>query len=181
MTLPTAAEIVAFWRDAGPDRWFEKNEAFDAEIRRHFLPAHEAAAAGELDAWQDTPDGAFALLILLDQFPRNMFRGSPRAFATDAKALAIAEKAIAKGLDRHYRPPEQRFFYMPHMHSEELADQQRCVDLCAAADDPEGVKFAVIHRDIIRNFGRFPHRNAVLGRETTPEEHEFLAEGGFAG
>ena len=181
MSLPTAAEIVAFWRDAGPDRWFEKNEAFDAEIRRHFLPAHEAAAAGELDAWQDTPEGAFALLILLDQFPRNMFRGSPRAFATDARALAIADEAIAKGLHQHYRPPEQRFFYMPHMHSEELADQRRCVDLCAAADDPEGVKFAVIHRDIIRDFGRFPHRNAALGRETTPEEYKFLAEGGFAG
>ncbi|SIQ25560.1 MULTISPECIES: DUF924 family protein [unclassified Bosea (in: a-proteobacteria)] len=181
MTLPTAADIVAFWREAGPERWFEKNEAFDAEITRRFLPVHEAAAAGKLDGWQDTPEGAFALLILLDQFPRNMFRGSPRAFATDAKALAIAEEAIAKGFDQHYQPPEQRFFYMPHMHSEELADQQRCVDLCAAAEDAEGVKFAVIHRDIIRDFGRFPHRNAVLGRRTTAQEREFLAEGGFAG
>lgn len=181
MTLPTAADIAAFWREVGPEKWFAKSEAFDAEITRLFLPAHEAAAGGDLDGWQDTAEGAFALLILLDQFPRNMFRGSPRAFATDAKALAIAEAAIAKGFDRVYEPPERRFFYMPHMHSEELADQQRCIDLCKAADDPEGVKFAVIHRDIIRDFGRFPHRNKVLDRQTTPEEHEFLAEGGFAG
>jgi uncharacterized protein (DUF924 family) len=181
MTLPTAAEIVAFWREAGPERWFEKDDSFDAEITSRFLAAHEAAAAGHLDSWQGTPEGAFALLILLDQFPRNMFRGSKRAFATDAKALAIAERAIAQGFDRVYQPPEQRFFYMPHMHSEELADQQRCVDLCAAADDAEGVKFAVIHRDIIRDFGRFPHRNAVLRRQTTAQEHAFLAEGGFAG
>lgn len=181
MTLPTTAEIVAFWREAGPERWFEKSDAFDAEITQRFLPVHEAAAAGDLDGWQETPEGAFALLILLDQFPRNMFRGSPRAFATDEKALAIADAAIAKGFDRSYQPPEQRFFYMPHMHSEELADQQRCVDLCTATNDAEGVKFAVIHHDIIRDFGRFPHRNTVLGRETTTEERDFLAEGGFAG
>ena len=140
MTLPTAADIVAFWREAGPERWFEKNEAFDAEITRRFLPVHEAAAAGKLDGWQDTPEGAFALLILLDQFPRNMFRGSPRAFATDAKALAIAEEAIAKGFDQHYQPPEQRFFYMPHMHSEELADQQRCVRLTTLGGSPSYVE-----------------------------------------
>ena len=181
MTLPTAADIVAFWREAGPERWFEKNEAFDAEITRRFLPVHEAAAAGKLDGWQDTPEGAFALLILLDQFPRNMFRGSPRAFATDAQAVAIAERAIAKGFDEAYQPPEKRFFYMPFMHSEGLADQERCIELCAAANDADGVKYAEIHRDIIRDFGRFPHRNPVLGRDTTAQEQAFLNEGGFSG
>lgn len=181
MSLPSSAEILAFWRQAGPEKWFAKDESFDAEIRRRFLPAHEAAAAGRLDDWQETPEGAYALLILLDQFPRNLFRGSPQAFATDAKALAVARHAIARGFDRSYEPPERRFFYLPFMHSEALHDQEHCVALCAAADDAEGVKFAEIHRDIIRDFGRFPHRNAILGRETTPAEQSFLDDGGFAG
>ena len=181
MTLPSAADIVAFWREAGPEKWFAKDEAFDAAIRERFLPAHEAAAAGTLVDWEGTPEGAYALLILLDQFPRNLFRGSARAFATDAQALAIAERAIARAFDQGYQPPEQRFFYMPFMHSEELAHQDRCVHLCEAASDPEGVKFAELHRDIIRDFGRFPHRNPLLGRQTTADERAFLDKGGFAG
>ena len=181
MTLPNAADIVAFWRAAGPEKWFAKDDAFDAEIRQRFLPAHEAAAAGKLSDWERTPDGVYALIILLDQFPRNLFRGSERAFATDPQALAIAERAIAQDFDKSYQPPEQRFFYMPFMHSEALADQERCVSLCAAANDAEGVTHAEIHRDIIRDFGRFPHRNPVLGRETTAEEQAFLEKGGFAG
>lgn len=181
MTLPSATAIVAFWREAGPEKWFLKDEAFDAEITRRFLPAHEAAAAGQLADWEETAEGVYALLILLDQFPRNMFRGSPRAFATDAQAVEIAGRAIAHGFDEAYQPPEKRFFYMPFMHSEGLADQERCIELCAAADDPDGVKYAEIHRDIIRDFGRFPHRNPVLGRDTTPEEKAFLEAGGFAG
>ena len=110
-----------------------------------------------------------------------MFRGSPRAFATDAQAVGITERAIARGFDETYQPPEKRFFYMPFMHSEGLADQERCVELCAAADDADGVKYAEIHRDIIRDFGRFPHRNPVLGRKTTAQEQAFLDEGGFSG
>jgi len=181
MTLPSANAVVTFWREAGPEKWFLKDEAFDAEIVSRFLPAHEAAAAGQLAEWEETPEGAYALLILLDQFPRNMFRGSARAFATDALAVEIAERAIAKGFDEAYQPPEKRFFYMPFMHSEELDHQERCIALCAAAEDPEGVKYAEIHRDIIRDFGRFPHRNPVLGRDTTSEEANFLNEGGFSG
>ncbi len=181
MTLPSTNAVVSFWREAGPERWFLKDEAFDAEIVRRFLPAHEAASAGKLAEWEDTPEGVYALLILLDQFPRNMFRGSPRAFATDAQAVEIAGRAIARGFDEAYQPPEKRFFYMPFMHSEELADQERCIELCAAADDADGVKYAEIHRDIIRDFGRFPHRNPLLGRDTTPEEKAFLEAGGFAG
>ncbi len=181
MTLPSAYDVVSFWREAGPEKWFLKDEAFDAEIVRRFLPVHEAAAIGKLASWEETPEGVYALLILLDQFPRNMFRGSPRAFATDTQALAIAERAVARGFDEAYQPPEKRFFYIPFMHSEGLADQERCIALCAAADDAEGVKYAEIHRDIIRDFGRFPHRNPVLGRKTTAPEQAFLDEGGFSG
>ncbi|MCO5091948.1 DUF924 family protein [Bosea sp. (in: a-proteobacteria)] len=181
MTLPSAAAIVSFWREAGPEKWFAKDETFDAAIVARFLPAHEAAAAGRLADWEETPEGAYALLILLDQFPRNMFRLSARAFATDAQALAVAGRAIARGFDAVYPSPEKRFFYMPFMHSEDLGDQERCIALCAAADDAEGVKYAEIHRDIIRDFGRFPHRNPVLGLKTTPQEQAFLDAGGFAG
>lgn len=175
------ADILAFWRAAGPDKWFARDDAFDADIRQRFLETYQAAASGDLAAWEDTPDGVYALLILLDQFPRNMFRGSPRAFATDALALAIAQRAIARGFDKAIGVPERRFIYMPFMHAEDLAHQERCVALCAASDDTEGVKHAVTHRDIIRDFGRFPHRNTVLGRQTTAEEQEFLDEGGFRG
>ncbi|GLK73558.1 DUF924 family protein [Ancylobacter dichloromethanicus] len=181
MSLPTADEIIAFWRNAGPERWFEKDAAFDAAIRARFFPAYEAAAAGALRAWEDTAEGCYALILLLDQFPRNLFRGSRQAFATDAQARAIADAAIARGFDRAFELPERRFFYVPFMHSEELADQQRCVALCEAAGDAEGVHHAVIHRDIIRDFGRFPHRNPVLGRDTSEAEHTFLKDGGFAG
>ena len=181
MTLPSANAVVSFWREAGPEKWFAKDDAFDAEISRHFFPVHEAAAAGKRVDWEETPEGVYALLILLDQFPRNMFRGSPRAFATDAQAVEVAERAIARGFDEAYQPPEKRFFYMPFMHSEGLEDQERCIALCAAADDADGVKYAEIHRDIIRDFGRFPHRNPVLGRETTAPEQAFLDEGGFSG
>lgn len=179
--IPTADAIIAFWREAGPERWFAKDDAFDAAIRARFLAAYEAAAAGELRAWEDMPEGSYALILLLDQFPRNLFRGSQRAFATDAQARDVADAAIARGFDRAFALPERRFFYVPFMHSENLADQQRCVALCEAAGDEEGVHHAVIHHDIIRDFGRFPHRNPVLGRAMTEEEHAFLTSGGFAG
>ena len=181
MTSPAAIAILDFWRDAGPENWFVKDDAFDAEIRRHFLAEVEAAARGELSAWEETPEGVYALLLLLDQFPRNLYRGSPQAFAADPLALAVAERAIARGFDRAFENPERRFIYMPFMHSEDLADQQRCVALCEAAEDPEGVHHAVVHRDIIRDFGRFPHRNPVLGRQSSAEERRFLDDGGFSG
>jgi uncharacterized protein (DUF924 family) len=177
----TPAEVLAFWRDAGPQRWFVKDETFDAEIRRRFLTVHEAAAAGKLDDWQATPDGALALLMVLDQFPRNMFRGTARAFATDALAREVAERALARGFDRAFVNPDRRFFYLPFMHAEDLAAQERCVALCHDAGDAEGLAFAEIHADIIRRFGRFPHRNEPLERATTAEEATFLAAGGFAG
>ena len=127
------------------------------------------------------PEGALALLILLDQFPRNMFRGAARAFATDPLARAIAAGALLKGFDAQVPPEMRGFFYLPFMHSEDLADQERCVALYQAAGDADGLKWAQEHADIIRRFGRFPHRNAVLGRASTPEEQAFLDSGGFAG
>jgi uncharacterized protein (DUF924 family) len=179
--LPSPADVIAFWRDLGPDRWFEKDTAVDDDIRAKFLPLHEAAAAGKLGDWEATPDGAFALLLVLDQFTRNMFRGSARAFATDALAREVADRAIARGFDAAFANPERRFFYLPFMHSEALSDQERCADLCRLAADPEGVNYAVLHAGIIRRFGRFPHRNTALGRATTPQEQAFLDEGGFSG
>jgi uncharacterized protein (DUF924 family) len=175
------AQVLAFWREAGRERWFAADAAFDAAIRERFLGLHEAASQGLLAAWEDTADGALALLIVLDQFPRNMFRGTARAFASDMQARAVAARALARGFDLRFTNPERRFFYLPYMHSEDMDDQQRCLSLCAAAGDREGVDYAVIHADIIRRFGRFPHRNAILGRGTTPDEATFLADGGFAG
>lgn len=177
----TAAEVVSFWREAGADKWWEKDDAFDHLVRSRFLPLHEAAARSELAEWQDSAEGALALVILLDQFPRNMFRGSPHAFATDPLAQAVAERAIARGFDTAADEEMRMFFYMPFMHSEILDHQDRCVVLMAAMADSGLEKFAAIHRDIIAKFGRFPHRNRALGRLTTLTEQEFLDAGGFAG
>jgi uncharacterized protein (DUF924 family) len=181
MPQHSPTDIVQFWREAGPEKWFAKDAAFDAAIRTRFLVDYQAAAAGELAHWEASADGSFALLLLLDQFPRNLFRDSAQAYATDDAALAIADRAIVNGFDGMFPLPERRFFYTPHMHAEDLAQQERCLALCAASGDEEGVKYAVIHRDIIRDFGRFPHRNRVLGRQTTPEEQAFLDSGGFSG
>ena len=179
--LPTPADIVDFWQSAGPDRWFTKDTAFDDEIRTRFLAAYEAAAAGQLTEWEKTAQGALALLILVDQFSRNMFRGDPRAFATDPMARAITAGAIVRGFDAQVAPEMRPFFYVPFEHSENMADQERGVALYKAAGDADGLKWAELHADIIRRFGRFPHRNAVLSRVTTPDEQAFLDGGGFAG
>jgi len=181
MSDRTAAEVVSFWRDAGPDRWWDKDEDFDRLVRSKFLLLHEAAARAELAGWEDTSEGALALVILLDQFPRNMFRGSPHAFATDPLAQAVADRAIARGFDAATDEEMRTFFYMPFMHSEILAHQDRCVALMAALADAGLGKYAAIHREIIAKFGRFPHRNRALGRPTSLAERDFLDAGGFAG
>ncbi len=179
------ADILAFWRQAGPSRWFKKDAAFDAAIRLRFEPTHHAAARGEYDAWRGGADGALALLILLDQFPRNLYRGSAHSWATDPLARHVAADAIERGHDRRTEPVLRGFFYLPFEHSENLADQHRSVALCEAMEaetgDAGNLKWAIQHRDIIVRFGRFPHRNAALGRQTTPEEQAFLDSGGFAG
>jgi uncharacterized protein (DUF924 family) len=172
--------VLAFWRAAGPDKWYAKDDTFDTEIRARFLATYEAAAAGRL-AWDHDAEGALALVIVLDQFPRNMFRGSARAFVADPLAREVASRAIARGFDRAVAVPERCFFYLPFEHSEALADQERCVALNRASGDADALKWAELHADIIRRFGRFPHRNTVLGRATTAEEQAFLDGGGFAG
>lgn len=174
------SEVVAYWREAGPSRWFAKDDAFDREFRAKGLAFHEAAARGDLDTWVTTPEGALALMILLDQFPRNAFRDTPRMFETDAKALRMADAAIAAGHDQAVSPDLRLFFYLPFEHAEDLAAQERAVALIAPLGG-ELLDYAEVHRDIIRRFGRFPHRNAILNRETTPEEQRFLDDGGFAG
>ncbi|MBS0534247.1 MAG: DUF924 family protein [Proteobacteria bacterium] len=172
--VATAAEVVAFWREAGPDAWFKKDEAFDNKIRERFLSTYEAASDGDLSAWEASPEGALALLLLLDQFPRNMFRGTARMFETDPMARAIAAGALVRGFDAQVAAELRSFFYLPFEHSENMKDQERSVALCKATGDADLLKWAEIHADIIRRFGRFPHRNAVLGRATTAAEQAFL-------
>ena len=174
-------DILAFWWNAGPANWFNGGEAFDEACRAHCLGAYGAAAAGELDGWMAAPHSALALILLLDQMPRNMFRASAQMFATDGKALALADRSLAVGHHRAYPLPGRRFFYLPFMHAEDVALQRRCEALCGAAGDQEGVKYAVLHREIIERFGRFPHRNPILGRAMRPEEQAFLDAGGFSG
>ena len=191
--IASPQSVLAFWRAAGPKKWFKKDAAFDDEIREGFLETYEAAAASRLADWEQTAEGALALTIVLDQFPRNIFRGSARAFAADPLARTVAGRALARGFDiqtRHRQSeatpfstamPDRQFFYLPFEHSEALADQERCIALFRATGHADLVKWAELHADIIRRFGRFPHRNSVLGRATTTEEQTFLASGGFAG
>ena len=182
-TTPNPArpsDIIAFWSEAGPSRWFAKDDEFDRRFRQAFANAHEAACGGEFDHWQQTPGGALALILLLDQFPRNAFRNTPRMYASDAKVLKIAEAAIATGRDRHFDADLRLFFYLPFAHSEALVDQERSVVLCRELDE-KSLSHAEGHRDIIKRFGRFPHRNPILGRAMTEEEQRFLDAGGFAG
>jgi uncharacterized protein (DUF924 family) len=180
-TVAEPTEVLAFWRAAGPDKWYKKDSDFDAEITRRFLPTYEAAITGKLSHWEDTPEGALALVIVFDQFTRNMFRGSARTFAADALARAAADRAIRRGFDQRIATVERQFLYIPFEHSEDASDQQRSLTLFRANDDAEALKWAELHADIIRRFGRFPHRNAILGRTTTAEEQAFLDSGGFAG
>lgn len=172
-------EVLDFWWRAGPERWFKRDAAFDAAIAQRFGALHAEAVSGKLAAWAVRVDGALALILVLDQFSRNLYRDDARGFAQDPAALDQAERAIAQGFDRAYPNPYKRFFYMPFMHAESLAAQQRCIDLCRAAHDEEGVHFALLHMDVICRFGRFPHRNAILNRSTTAAEQAFLDAGGF--
>jgi len=174
-------DVLAFWRAAGPDKWFTKDAAFDSEVARRFSTLWRAAAGGKLARWEDTPEGALALTIVLDQFPRNMFRGDARTYLTDALARAVAGRAIARGFDGEVPHGERQFFYLPFMHSEHLPDQERCVELARGYGDDEFLKYAEQHAEIVRRFGRFPHRNAMLGRAASAEERDFLDDGGFAG
>jgi uncharacterized protein (DUF924 family) len=175
-----AADMVRFWREAGPQLWFAKDAAFDRHFRSRFLALHESAASGALASWRSSAEGALALVLLLDQFPRNAFRGTPRMYATDESARAEANAALAAGHDAVIEPDLRLFFCLPFAHSEDIAHQERSVLLCRALG-ADKLAHAEHHRDIVRRFGRFPHRNAILGRRTTPAEQRFLDDGGFAG
>ena len=177
--LITPSSVVAFWKEAGPDKWYAKDEAFDRAFRDAGRALHWAAARGELADWNETAEGALALMILLDQYPRNSYRGTGHQFATDGLGLAYARQAWMRGWPQTFDEDLRQFFVTPFEHSEVLADQDEGVRLAAGMH--EVLKYAHIHRDIIVRFGRFPHRNRALGRETTAEEQAFLDEGGFGG
>lgn len=177
----TPNDVLGFWRNAGPEKWYAKNARFDDAIRLKFEPVHHRAARGEYEEWALTPEGSLALLILLDQFPRNLYRGSGHSFATDSNARAIARAASERGWHKVVEPEMRQFMLLPFEHSEDIADQDYGLELAQDLGDPEILKWVNIHREIILRFGRFPHRNGLLGRTTTPEEHVFLNEGGFSG
>lgn len=185
MNRDVAAALLAFWREAGMGKWFRGGAAFDEECRARWQDAHFAAARRECDDWMADADGALALVLLLDQIPRNIFRGSGHAFATDGLARMIARNALEQGFDRAVDPKLRPFLYLPFEHSEDTADQALSMELFTAhrdeTGDAESLRWAVEHRDIIAKFGRFPHRNAALGRATTPAEQAYLDDGGFKG
>lgn len=183
--MASAEEVLGFWFGQPRERWFLRNESFDDECRRRFLPAVERAAEGDLDDWRDEPRSCVALLLLLDQFPRNLFRGTPQAFSTDARAREVARHALVRGLDMTLPPLWRWFMYLPFEHSESVNDQRLSVALFEVlalyhSDSREALDYARQHRDVIQRFGRFPHRNVTLGRPTTPEESVFLQEPGSA-
>jgi len=184
------AEVLAFWFGApdSPERgrprkcWFEKSEAFDAEVRSRFLKLYKRAVAGKLSRWERTPLAALALAVVVDQFPRNMFRGQARAFAADPLALRVARRMLHRGFDGLLRPVERWFVYLPFEHAEDLAAQRRSIalfgNLAGYPDGAGAMDYAQRHYTIIARFGRFPHRNAMLGRVSTSEEIAFLSQPG---
>ncbi|MCB1378783.1 MAG: DUF924 domain-containing protein [Alphaproteobacteria bacterium] len=177
----TPQDIVDFWYQAGEERWFEKDPAFDGALKVRFGGVLEAARQGACDHWGETPAGALGLVILLDQVSRNIHRNSPLAFAADDRALAMARQWVGKGFHQKLAPPYARWLIMPFEHAEDVDAQHRCVALFQTMGLSEMAYWAKVHLDIIARFGRFPHRNAVLGRKSTPEEIAFLRGGGFSG
>ena len=169
-------QVLDFWFAEGTRRaWFRSTPELDARIREQFEAAWRRAAHGDMDHWATSAEGALALVIMLDQLPLNMFRGQPGSFATEHKAIAVCKAAIDADLDRPLSGSQLAFLYMPLMHSEALADHDRSVALFEAAGLDDNLRFARHHRELIRRFGRFPHRNAILGRDSTAEESAYLA------
>lgn len=180
---PAIDRILKFWLDeVGPENWYKQDDALDARIRSEFHDVWQAALSGQHDDWMLSPEGALALLVLLDQFSRNMFRGRADAYRSDPLALALAKRAIARGHDQKIAEPQRQFFYLPLMHSEMLSDQERCVRLLLLKmplHGPDNLPHAVKHREVIRSFGRFPSRNAALGRNDTEAERAYREAGGY--
>jgi uncharacterized protein (DUF924 family) len=177
----TPQDVTGFWEQAGESRWFFKDAAFDGALKVRFGDALVHARAGAFDHWSETPEGALGLVILLDQVPRNIHRGSPLAFASDAKALRMARDWVGRGYHQMLPAPRAQWLVMPYEHAEDLDPQRRAVALFQTMGLPEMAYWAQVHLEIIARFGRFPHRNTVLGRVSTSEEQAFLASGGFAG
>ncbi len=173
----TAQDVLDFWFvETSPVQWFQVSPDFDDLLRERFLPIYQYAVNGLFDSWAQNADGALALILIYDQFPRNMFRDTPRAYTTDTNARAVATMALERGFDQIHPPLRRPFFYLPFEHSENLDDQTRAVELFRkiTTDNPLGLQYAVQHRDVIARFGRFPHRNAILGRPSTPDEEKYL-------
>ncbi len=173
----TKQEVLSFWfEETMPQQWFQKNDSFDAEIKERFMVTYDMAKKDLCCAWTKTADGVLALTLVLDQFPRNMFRDSPKAFEMDGKILLIVKEALNKGFDSILSPVKRRFMYMPFMHSESIKDQNKSVSLFEGMkkDDPMSYEYALKHQEVIEKFGRFPHRNKTLGRESTSEELNYL-------
>lgn len=181
--MSTPEEILAFWLDdIGPEGWYKQDEALDGDLRSRFLPVWEEAMQGRFGLWLTYPSGTLAYITLLDQFPRNMFRGDAQAFASDRLALAAAKQAIHRGWDLRIDEPARQFFYLPLMHSENLCDQDRCVRLMKERMPEAGqsnLLHARVHREVIRKFGRFPYRNAALARNSTQSELSYMQDGGY--
>lgn len=173
-------DVLSFWWKAGPDKWFEANDEFDETIRSQFGALYEEAFAGSLDDWAKTPHGALALILVLDQFPRNMFRKTPEAFQSDPKALSIAAMAVESDFHLAFPTPARDFFFLPFEHAEDMDAQEKSVDLFRTYCEERVYHYALIHMDVIRRFGRFPHRNEVLGRQSTDKELAYLEQGGFS-
>lgn len=176
-------DVLSFWLDeVGPAGWYDQSDALDADIRKRFEPTWERAREGALSLWMTYPSGALAYLILTDQFPRNMYRGTAKAFATDRAALALSKIAVDRNWDLKIDGPARQFFYMPMMHSECISDQERCIRMFTTrmdGEDSSNLLHAQAHRDVIRRFGRFPFRNEALERRTLETEEAFLAAGGY--
>ena len=181
--IATADEVIAFWfSEPIRKQWFNAGEGLDEDIRQRFQPTWQAARDGQLNHWEANADGALALVIVLDQLPLNMFRGQPDSFSTEAASREVAERAISSGLDQQLDAERQAMLYLPYMHSESMAHQQRAIDLFIAAGLDGNAKWAGHHRAIVERFGRFPHRNAILGRQSSADEIEWLASpDGFSG
>lgn len=177
----TPHDVTSFWFQSGEQRWFTKDAVFDGQLKVRFGKAWEDARLGAFDQWGETPEGALGLVLLLDQVPRNIHRGSPLAFATDARALRLAKRSVGRGFLGKLTAPQAMWLLMPFEHAENIDDQWRCVSLFQTLGLNDMVHWAKVHLDIIAKFGRFPHRNPVLGRRSTPEELAFLKAGGFAG
>ena len=175
-----ALDILDFWWQAGPSKWFARNDAFDKAIRDRFATHVDQAIDGGFSEWENAPHSALALILLLDQFPRNLFRGHARAFAGDPRGLAVAAKAVDAGFDQAFPREARTFFYLPFEHAEDMTAQERSVDLFRQLANQDTYFYALLHMDVIRRFGRFPHRNLALGRATTPQEQAFLDDGGFS-